>query len=92
MFHELNIELRNVHDVACWHEQIHGAGGNISIKAICPAYGLVADTGPTGRYYLVNHKLWAKRPLTARLVAWGAKDAGNVLAFYKLQLAEASED
>ncbi len=71
--------------------RIHGASGNVSIKAICSAYGLVADAGPTGRDYLVNHKLWAKRPLTARLVVWGAKDAGNVLELYKLQLAETSE-
>ena len=92
LFHELGIELRNVHDVACWHALLRGESEYAPIKTVCSEHGLVADPGPVGRDYLLNHKLWAKRPLTGKLAAWGAKDAGNVLAVYRLQLAEASEE
>lgn len=87
--HLLKITLVGVHDVACWHEVLHGTS-DAPIKTVCSMYGLQADAGPSGQDYLANYKLWGARPLTAKLVGWGAKDAGNVLEIYNKQVAAAS--
>ena len=87
--HLLKITLVGVHDVACWHEVLHGKS-DAPIKTVCSVYNLQADAGPSGKDYLANYKLWGARPLTAKLVGWGVKDAGNVLEVYKRQVAAAS--
>ena len=86
--HCLGIELRNVHDTACWHAALTGEH-EVGLHALLQHNRLPVDRAPRCNVYAHNHAFWGARPLTGAMLERAANDVAQLVCVYEAQLAAA---
>jgi exonuclease 3'-5' domain-containing protein 1 len=89
--HCLEIELRNVHDTACWHAALTGER-EVGLHALHQHHGLPADPTHRTNVYAQNHAFWRARPLTDAMLERAANDVAQLLCIYDAQRARAGAE
>ena len=86
--HCLGIELRNVHDTACWHAELTGQH-EVGLHALLQHHRLPANSTHRSNVYAQNHAFWRARPLTAAMLERAANDVAQLLCIQHAQQAAA---
>lgn len=89
--HTLDIQLRNVHDTSCWHEEITGVY-NAGLNTVLAYNSMQPNINKSGDVYRSNHAFWAARPLTNTMKELAAGDIQSIYEVYRKQCLSASPE
>jgi len=85
LFHLHGIDIQNVHDTACFHEEITGRV-DVNLNSVLSYNGIEQNQIRDKNVYKNNYEFWATRPLTKMMINWASADVDRLFDVADKQL------